>query len=105
MTRRKPPGGGGIFGGSSGDWREWGYWISIRTRHQRRALDMTQDDVVEALRTDGLEVSPSTYSRLETGKVELAKGAALLVGLSRALRCTITYLVGLTADANKWEPD
>lgn len=101
MARKKD----GLFGGDSKDWLEWGYWISVRARQRRRALDLTQDEVVEVLDRDGLEMSVSTYSRMESGKVELAKGAALLVGLSRALKCSVTYLIGLTADANKWEPD
>lgn len=84
---------------------EWAYWISFRLRRRRRELELTQKDVVERLRTTGIPMTEATYSRAESGKVELAKGASNLLALAYALRCSVTYLVGLTDQPDKWEPD
>lgn len=84
---------------------DWGYWISARIRRRRRDLELTQQELVDRLMEAGVQMSPATWSRIESGKVELAKGAALLLVSSEVLHCSVTYLMGLTQDPSSWEPD
>src|SRR5687767_16004355 len=65
-------------------------------------LNLTQKEVVARLRRLGVATTNKSLSSLE-------HGAGLDVGklpeLARALECTLTYLVGLTDDPGRWEPD
>ena len=76
--------------------------VSERLRTRRRALNLTQKEVVARLRRLGVATTNKSLSSLE-------HGAGLDVGklpeLARALECTLTYLVGLTDDPVRWEPD
>lgn len=80
-------------------------WISSRVRRRRTELGFSQADAVEAIRgTSGLEMSVSTYSRCETGKMELSNGGAYILAIARGLGCTVTYLLGLTDNPRSWTP-
>ncbi len=76
--------------------------VSERLRIRRRTLGLTQKEVVARLRRLGVGTTNKSLSSLE-------HGAGLDVGklpeLARALDCTLTYLVGLTDDPERWEPD
>ena len=76
--------------------------VSERLRIRRRMLHLTQKEVVARLRRLGVATTNKSLSSLE-------HGAGLDVGklpeLARALDCTLTYLVGLTDDPARWEPD
>ena len=76
--------------------------VSERLRLRRRALGLTQKEVVSRLRRMGVLTTNKALSSLE-------HGAGLDVGklpeIARALECTLTYLVGLTDDPTSWEPD
>ncbi len=76
--------------------------VSERLRLRRRMLGLTQKEVVARLRRMGVATTNKSLSGLE-------HGAGLDVGklpeLARALECTLTYLVGLTEDPERWAPD
>src|SRR6478752_10809437 len=76
--------------------------VSERLRLRRRTLGLTQKEVVARLRRLGVATTNKSLSSLE-------HGAGLDVGklpeLARALDCTLTYLVGLTDDPQRWQPD
>ncbi|MFC4783886.1 hypothetical protein ACT8ZV_05395 [Nocardioides sp. MAHUQ-72] len=76
--------------------------VSERLRLRRRELGLTQKEVVSRLRRIGVVTTNKALSSLE-------HGAGLDVGklpeIARALECSLTYLVGLTADPTSWEPD
>jgi transcriptional regulator with XRE-family HTH domain len=84
---------------------EWAYWISRRLRRRRRELGMTQDEMIRRLAEAGLHLSAASLSRAEAGQAQVAKGGLLFVSFARALRCSVTYLLGLTSDPDRWEPD
>lgn len=79
------------------------HWIyARRLRERRRALGLTQADVVARLGDRGAVLTNRTLSAMENGRgLDLGR----LPDLAAALDCTITYLVGLTADPARWEPD
>lgn len=76
--------------------------VSERLRARRRMLGLTQKEVVARLRRLGVVTTNKSLSSLE-------HGAGLDVGklpeLAVALECTLTYLVGLTDEPTRWEPD
>src|SRR6478752_1055538 len=76
--------------------------VSERLRLRRRTLGLTQKEVVARLRRLRVTTTNKSLSSLE-------HGAGLDVGklpeLARALDCTLTYLVGLSADPLRWQPD
>jgi transcriptional regulator with XRE-family HTH domain len=85
---------------------EWGarrhLVVSERLRRRRRELGLTQMEVVVRLQGLGVNTSNKTVSSLEHGAgLDVAK----LPAIASALECTITYLVGLTDDPARWEPD
>ena len=81
-------------------------WISARVRRRRNDLGLSQAEAVEVIReTSGLEMSVSTYSRCETGKMELSNGGAYILALARGLGCTVTFLLGLTENPRSWTPN
>lgn len=76
--------------------------ITQRLRQRRVDLGLTQRQVVERLARHGLRTTNRTLSSVEHGAgLDVAK----LPALAAALDCTITYLVGLTDDPQRWEPD
>jgi transcriptional regulator with XRE-family HTH domain len=79
------------------------HWIyARRLRERRRALGLTQADVVARMGEGGAALTNRTLSAMENGRgLDLGR----LPDLAAALDCTITYLIGLTADPARWEPD
>ncbi|TWP54229.1 helix-turn-helix transcriptional regulator [Lentzea tibetensis] len=76
------------------------HWICAqRLRDRRRALGLTQMDVVTRL---GGCTTNRVLSEMENGR---GLDLGWLPELATALDCTVTYLVGLTADPTRWEPD
>lgn len=76
--------------------------ISERLRERRRALGLTQKEVVARLRRMGVGTTNKALSALEHGAgLDVSK----LPEIARALECSLTYLVGLTDDPADWEPD
>jgi transcriptional regulator with XRE-family HTH domain len=79
------------------------HWICARRlRERRRALGLTQAAVVARLARCGAALTNRTLSAMENGRgLDLAR----LPDLAAALDCSVTYLVGLTTDPERWEPD
>ena len=76
--------------------------VSERLRVRRRKLGLTQKEVVARLRRLGVDTTNKSLSSLEHGAgLDVCK----LPELARALDCTLTYLVGLSADPLSWQPD
>jgi transcriptional regulator with XRE-family HTH domain len=75
---------------------------AVRIRERRRQLGMTQADVVRRVSAHGSRLSNQGLSAIENGR-RLAVGR--LPDLAAALECTVTYLLGLTAEPRRWEPD
>ena len=76
--------------------------ISERLRMRRRELGLTQKEVVARLRRIGVLTTNKALSSLEHGAgLDVCK----LPEIARALDCSLTYLVGLTEDPQRWEPD
>ncbi|HET9759657.1 MAG TPA: hypothetical protein VFP51_07885 [Nocardioidaceae bacterium] len=76
--------------------------ISERLRLRRRELGLTQKEVVARLRRIGVLTTNKALSSLEHGAgLDVCK----LPEIARALDCSLTYLVGLTEDPRRWEPD
>lgn len=76
--------------------------VSERLRVRRHQLGLTQKQVITRLGSLGVRSTNKALSSLE-------HGAGLDVGklpeLAEALDCTVTWLLGLTGDPHKWEPD
>ena len=76
--------------------------VSERLRLRRRQLGLTQKEVVARMRRLGVGTTNKALSSLEHGAgLDVCK----LPELAQALECTLTYLVGLTSDPARWEPD
>ena len=75
---------------------------AIRIRERRRQLGLTQAEVVDRVNGYGSRLSNQALSAIENGR-RLAVGR--LPDLAAALQCTVSYLLGLTADPGRWEPD
>ena len=76
--------------------------VSQRLRLRRRALGLTQKQVVTRLSRLGVTTTNKALSSLEHGAgLDLAK----LPELARVLDCSITWLLGLTEDPRRWDPD
>ena len=76
--------------------------ITQRLRQRRDDLGLTQKQIVTRLARCGLQTTNRALSSLEHGAgLDIAK----LPELARALDCTVTYLIGLTDDPHRWEPD
>lgn len=83
-------------------WPDRQVLITRRLRQRRAELGLTQKQVVTRLGRCGLQTTNRAVSSLEHGAgVDVAK----LPELATALDCTITYLIGLTDDPHRWEPD
>jgi transcriptional regulator with XRE-family HTH domain len=78
-------------------------WICARRiRERRRQLDLTQADLADLLTRRGLLLTNRTVSAMENGRrLDLGK----LPDLAVALTCSVTYLLGMTRDPSRWEPD
>ena len=76
--------------------------ITQRLRERRSELGLTQKQVVTRLGRVGVQTTNRALSSLEHGTgLDVAK----LPELASALDCTVTYLVGLTDNPHRWEPD
>ena len=76
--------------------------IQQRLRRRRDDLGLTQKQIVTRLARCGLQTTNRALSSLEHGSgLDVAK----LPELALALDCTVTYLIGLTDDPHRWEPD
>jgi transcriptional regulator with XRE-family HTH domain len=76
--------------------------IPQRLRERRGELGLTQKQVVTRLGRCGVRTTNRALSTLEHGAgIDVAK----LPELAVALDCTVTYLIGLTNDPRRWEPD
>lgn len=79
------------------------HWICAqRLRERRRALGLTQREVVERLTRYGCGTTNRALSSMENGR---GLDLGLLPELATALECTITYLLGLSSNATDWLPD
>ncbi|MFL6142903.1 MAG: helix-turn-helix domain-containing protein [Labedaea sp.] len=79
------------------------HWVCAqRLRDRRLALGLTQREVVDRLRLRGLQTTNRALSAMENGR---GLDLGLLPELAESLGCTITYLLGLTARPNDWQPD
>jgi transcriptional regulator with XRE-family HTH domain len=79
------------------------HWLCARRlSERRRQLGLTQYDVVERLDALGVSASNRMLSAMEHGQgVDVGR----LPELAVALDCSVTYLLGLTGDPRRWEPD
>ncbi len=88
--------------GMGDGWRARQLLITQRLRQRREDLGFTQKQVVTRLARCGVHTTNRALSSLEHGAgVDVAK----LPDLASALDCTVTYLLGLTDDPHRWEPD
>ncbi|MEP6648965.1 MAG: hypothetical protein ABJA74_03515 [Lapillicoccus sp.] len=75
--------------------------VSQRLRERRRALGLTQKQVISRLARLGVVSTNKALSSLEHGSgLDVAK----LPELAVALDCSVTWLLGLTDDPHSWEP-
>lgn len=78
------------------------HWVCAqRIRERRLALGLTQREVVARLEHRGNSTTNRALSSMENGR---GLDLGLLPELADALRCTVTYLLGLTADPAAWHP-
>lgn len=76
--------------------------VTSRLRDRRHTLGLTQKQVVTRLVSLGVSSTNKSLSSLEHGAgIDVGK----LPELAAALECTVTYLLGLTDDPLRWEPD
>ncbi|MEV5963396.1 hypothetical protein AB0L70_16615 [Kribbella sp. NPDC051952] len=76
--------------------------VSHRLRARRLQLGLTQKQLVSRLARRGIRTTNKTLSSFEHGAgVDVVR----LPELAAALDCTVTYLLGLTEDPDRWEPD
>lgn len=79
------------------------HWTCARRLRQRRhELGLTQHRVVQRLAAAGAPLSNRTLSAMEHGR---GIDVGLLPDLAAALECSVTYLVGLTDDPDRWQPE
>jgi transcriptional regulator with XRE-family HTH domain len=65
-------------------------------------LGLTQREVVARLHRRGSQTTNRALSAMENGRgIDLG----LLPELAESLACTVTYLLGLTANPNAWHPE
>jgi transcriptional regulator with XRE-family HTH domain len=76
--------------------------VSHRLRARRLQLGLTQKQLVSRLARRGIRTTNKTLSSFEHGAgVDVVR----LPELAAALDCTVTYLLGLTEEPARWEPD
>jgi transcriptional regulator with XRE-family HTH domain len=79
------------------------HWICAqRLRERRLALGLTQREVVARLQRRGNQTTNRALSAMENGR---GLDLGLLPELAESLKCTTTYLLGLTTEPNSWRPD
>lgn len=79
------------------------HWVcALQLAERRRMLGLTQQDVVERLAELGVSATNRSMSAMEHGQ---GLDVGRLPALATALECTVTYLLGLTTDPSRWEPD
>lgn len=79
------------------------HWVcALQITERRHQLGLTQRDVVDRLDTLGIAATNRTLSAMEHGQ---GMDVGRLPELAIALECTVTYLLGLTSDPSRWEPD
>ena len=98
-----PPGGSRWAQAGTGDAQARRHLeVSQRLRERRRLLGLTQKQVTSRLARLGIASTNKSLSSLEHGAgLDVAK----LPELAAALDCTVTWLLGLTDDPHRWEPD
>lgn len=84
----------------------WGsrrrYLVGERLRLRRRELGLTQQQLASRLAAAGVPVTNKALSSLERG---VGLDVAKLPELAQALDCSVTFLLGLTDDPRRWDPD
>lgn len=79
------------------------HWVcALQLAERRRMLGLTQQDVVNRLADMGVAATNRSMSAMEHGQ---GLDVGRLPELAAALECTVTYLLGLTMDPHRWEPD
>jgi transcriptional regulator with XRE-family HTH domain len=79
------------------------HWLCARRLCERRhQLGLTQLDVVGRLLEDAVPVTNRAISAMENGQ---AVDVGRLPALARALECSVTYLLGLTDEPTRWQPE
>jgi hypothetical protein len=79
------------------------HWVcALQLAERRRMLGLTQQDVVDRLAGMGVAATNRSMSAMEHGQ---GLDVGRLPELAAALECTVTYLLGLTMDPDRWEPD
>jgi len=76
--------------------------VSQRLLTRRRTLGLTQQQVVARVERLGMRTTNRALSGLERGA---GLDSAKLPELAHALDCSVTYLLGLTDDPGRWQPD
>lgn len=76
--------------------------VSQRLLLRRRTLGLTQQQVVARVERLGMRTTNRALSGLEHGA---GLDSAKLPELAHALDCSVTYLLGLTDDPSRWDPD
>jgi hypothetical protein len=79
------------------------HWTCARRMSERRHdLGLTQYDVVGRLTALGVVATNRSLSAMEHGQgLDIGR----LPEIATALDCTVTYLLGLTANPHSWPPD
>ncbi|HUR74817.1 MAG TPA: helix-turn-helix transcriptional regulator [Sporichthya sp.] len=79
------------------------HWVcALQLAERRRMLGLTQQDVVDRLAGMGVAATNRSLSAMEHGQ---GLDVGRIPELAAALECTVTYLLGLTMDPHRWEPD
>lgn len=76
--------------------------VGERLRVRRRELGLTQQQLASRLAAAGVPSTNKALSNLERG---VGLDVAKLPELANALDCSVTYLLGLTDDPRRWDPD
>jgi transcriptional regulator with XRE-family HTH domain len=79
------------------------HWVCARRLRERRMqLALTQAELVNRLARRGVILTNRTVSAMENGRgLDLGR----VPDLAAVLTCSVTYLLGLTDDPHRWEPD
>jgi transcriptional regulator with XRE-family HTH domain len=79
------------------------HWVcALQLAERRRHLQLTQQDVVDRLTQLGVSATNRTLSAMEHGQgIDIGR----LPELAIALECTVTFLLGLTTNPQRWTPD
>ncbi len=79
------------------------HWICAqRLRERRLSLGLTQREVVVRLQKHGGQTTNRALSAMENGR---GLDLGLLPELAESLSCTVTYLLGMTANPASWQPE